>query len=208
MCGATIYLLTDPSVYMAHSCFNSFTIASSNLLHPSSHRQQHAESYSQQGSEKDAGFAGQEERDGMRRYPEEGDGFLEDEIPLRGPVQVRDMRIGDFVERHEDRGEDAVHPDGDEESDKDLRRGKRPGHECSCPLQPDVFERDRHAVREDNHRQVDPHTEDAPHHGTRPDAESLPIIDTGADAQPQELAQRREDGKFQETHHHAMRRVE
>ena len=27
MCGATIYLLTDPSVYMAHSCFNSFTIA-------------------------------------------------------------------------------------------------------------------------------------------------------------------------------------
>ena len=27
MCGATIYLLTDPSVYMAHSRFNSFTIA-------------------------------------------------------------------------------------------------------------------------------------------------------------------------------------
>ena len=228
MCGATIYLLTDPSVYMAHSCFNSFTIASFCLLHPSSHRQQHAESYSQQGGEKDAGFAGQEERDGMRRYPEEGDGFLEDKVPLRGPVQVRhdvchgnrrrqrpertaacqDMCIGDFVERHEDRSEDAVHPHRDEEGDKDLRRGKRPGHERSRPLQPDVFERDRHAVREDYHRQVDPHTEDAPHHGARPDAKSLPIIDTGADAQPQELAQRREDGKFQETHHHAMRRVE
>ena len=145
---------------------------SSSLFHPSRYCQQHAKSYSQQGGEEDAGFTGQKERDGMRRYPEEGDGFLEDEIPLRGPVQVRhdvchgyrrcqrpertatrqDMRIGDFMERHEDRSEDAVHPDGDEKGDEDFRWGKRSGHERSRPLQPDVFERDRHAVREDYHR--------------------------------------------------------
>ena len=201
---------------------------SSSLFHPSRYCQQHAESYSQQGGKEDAGFAGQEERNGMRRYPKEGDGFLEDKVPLRGPVQVRhdvchgyrrcqrpertaarqDMCIGDFVERHEDRGEDAVHPDGDEESDKNLRWGKRSGHERSRPLQPDVFKCNRHAVREDYHRQVDPHTENAPHHGARPDAKSLPVIYAGADAQPQELAQRREDGEFQETHYHTMRRVE
>ncbi len=164
----------------------------------------------------------------MRRYPKEGDGFLEDKVPLRGPVQVRhdvrhgnrrcqrpertaacqDMCIGDFVERHEDRGEDAVHPHRDEEGDEDFCWGKRSSHERSRPLQPDVFERDWHAVREDNHRQVNPHAKDAPHHGARPDAKSLPVIYAGADAQPQELAQRRQDGEFQETHHHAMRRVE
>ena len=92
--------------------------------------------HAEQGGEEYLESGRQDKGDGVHREPEEGDGLLDDQVPLDVPVDllahdlahlhgteeaadcatvVSDMDVGAFVEGHHDGSEDTVHQHADGE---------------------------------------------------------------------------------------------
>ena len=64
------------------------------------------------------------------------------------------------------------------------------------------------ACRKDDEGEVDTHTENAPYQGAGKDAEAGFVVIPGTDTQSDQFTDSGEDGKFDETHPHAMRRIQ
>ncbi len=218
-------------------CFHQFNISkiNSTMLFGSGslgivgHGHDDTQCHTEESGKEHLHIAGQKEGDGVGREPEKRNGLLEDEVPLRIPIEMsdnvthiqlveqtahraamrEDVRIGDFVQRHHDGGEDTVHRHTDAKGNTYLAPAEVAGK--------DGLHRTNHlgtvgdktaygtqhkgnATLEDNHRHVDAHAEETPHYHTRQHAEAGLAVAAFAKAQAYHLAHRAEDGELEEAH--------
>ena len=164
----------------------------------------------------------------MSREPEERDGFLKDKSPQHLPIQTahdpshiqwceettectavhQNMGIRNFMQRHKYRSENGIHTH---------RHGK--SHPYFSPAQSrcmknrrsllhaKVLQKCRSTIRKNNHRHINAHPQYPPYKHPGQNPESFPAIHAGTNPQADHLSQSRQDGKFQETHDHAMSRI-
>ena len=164
----------------------------------------------------------------MRRYPKERDCFFENEVPLHVPVhrlhdlshrnrreepfeaasRRQNVRVGYFMERHEDRREDGVHRSRNGECHTQFLPREWACHEGSGLFYAQIGDESGYACRKDDEGEVDAHTENTPYQGAGEDAEAGFVVIPGADTQSDQFTDSGEDGKFDETHPHAMRRIQ
>ena len=184
-------------------------------------RQEQSQYNTTEGSEEHLEVAGQAERERVRGDPEQGDGLLENEIPLHLPVHLLDepahldgtqktdclavvggdVHVANLVERHEDGREGGVHHHADEEGTHQFQPGKATFHGLADAAKAGSFlHKGRYADFENAHGQRNPHAEEAPDDEFREEAEALVIILSRLHTLAQHLAERGQDAKLQEGH--------
>lgn len=190
--------------------------------------QNHAQSHTKQSREKHLQSAWQQEGYRVRRIPKQRYRLGEDEAILRVPVdflahrlpdlqrfgkesfqrssRLRNMDVGNFVERHENRRKQCVHQHADAQRDEELAPTEIADKPCrGLSAEMETAVQQGHGTRlEDGHGRGNDHAQHSPNQHLRQKAEAFLKVHAFANAQGQHLAKSAKNGKLEEAHQQAM----